>query len=112
MTNTSSAPDLAALLADPTREVSGCHIPALLSQLAALQSVLAARLTATPDLLQAESAATEQLVTVDHAASRLGVSTDWLYRRSTRLPFVVRVGRHLRFSSRGIDRYIQTHQGR
>jgi excisionase family DNA binding protein len=112
MSRPSSAPDLAALLADPTREVPHNQIPPLLSQLAALQAVLAARLLASTDETATEPTNPEQLLTVDQASSRLGISPDWLYRRSTRLPFVVRVGRHLRFSSRGIDRYIQTRQGR
>jgi excisionase family DNA binding protein len=54
----------------------------------------------------------DTLLTVDQAAVRLGVSTDWLFRRSRTLPFVVRLGRHLRFSNRGIDRYLRNRTGR
>jgi len=47
------------------------------------------------------------------AASRLGISKDWLYRNATRLPFTVRVSEGLlRFSAKGIDRYIASRVGR
>ncbi len=82
----------------------------MLSQLSALQGAMAARLIAA-DRDEAASAE-ETLLTVDEAAERLGVSKDWLFRRSRTLPFVVRLGRHLRFSSRGIDRYLRNRTGR
>ena len=53
------------------------------------------------------------LLTVKEAAQKLGVLPDWLYRRAKKLPFTVRLGkRHLRFSARGIERYIRQRQGR
>ena len=104
--------DLAALVEDPTRvaTVPPGRIPALLSQLSALQSAIAARLISADrdETVSAE----DTLLTVDQAAERLGVSTDWLFRRSRTLPFIVRLGRHLRFSNRGIDRYLRTRTGR
>src|SRR5262249_39245917 len=45
------------------------------------------------------------------AARRLYVSTDWVYRRTVRLPSTVRMGRALRCSAEGIDRYISQRQG-
>lgn len=54
----------------------------------------------------------DRLLDVDEAAARLGVSSDWLYRRAARLPFTVRLGRTLRFSVRGLDRFIRTRQSR
>jgi len=104
--------DLADLVEDPAKvaSVPPTRIPALLSQLSAVQSAMAARLiSANRD----EPASTEDtLLTVDQAAERLGVSKDWLFRRSRTLPFVVRLGRHLRFSNRGIDRYLRSRTGR
>jgi len=82
----------------------------LLSQLSALQGAMAARLIAV-DRDEATSAE-DTLLTIDEAAERLGVAKDWLFRRSRTLPFVVRLGRHLRFSSRGIDRYLRNRTGR
>jgi hypothetical protein len=44
-------------------------------------------------------------------SARLGTTPDWLYRQAKRLPFTVRLGpRQLRFSSRGITRYIRQRQ--
>lgn len=55
----------------------------------------------------------DRLLTVEEAAEKLGVSTDWVYRRSKTLPFVVRpsVG-VVRFSLHGIEKYIRQRQGR
>jgi len=81
--------DLATLVDDPGRVavVPTERIPALLSQLSALQSVMAARLVSATDL--DESATTQDtLLTVAQAAERLGVSKDWLFRRSRTLTFV------------------------
>ena len=104
--------DLATLVEDPARvaTVPPGRIPALLSQLSALQGAMAARLISAD---RDEPVSSEDtLLTVDQAAERLGVSTDWLFRRSRTLPFVVRLGRHLRFSNRGIDRYLRNRTGR
>jgi predicted DNA-binding transcriptional regulator AlpA len=54
----------------------------------------------------------DELLDVEEAAHRLSLSTDWLYRKAKDLPFTVRLGRGLRFSARGIERYIQQRQGR
>jgi excisionase family DNA binding protein len=104
--------DLAALVEDPARvaTVPPGRIPALLSQLSALQGAMAARLISADR--DEPMSVEDTLLTVDQAAERLGVSTDWLFRRSRTLPFVVRLGRHLRFSNRGIDRYLRTRTGR
>ena len=104
--------DLAALVEDPARvaTVPPGRIPALLSQLSALQGAMAARLISADR--DEPMSGEDTLLTVDQAAERLGVSTDWLFRRSRTLPFVVRLGRHLRFSNRGIDRYLRNRTGR
>lgn len=55
----------------------------------------------------------DRLLTVDEAATKLGVSKDWLYRRAKKLPFTVfQSPRMVRFSIRGIERYIRQRQGR
>lgn len=104
--------DLAALVEDPARvaTVPPGRIPALLSQLSALQGAMAARLISADR--DEPMSVEDTLLTVDQAAERLGVSTDWLFRRSRTLPFVVRLGRHLWFSNRGIDRYLRSRTGR
>jgi len=80
-------------------------IPALLMELAALQLSLAASLENSyrPDVGMPH----DHLLTVEQAAGQLSVSRDWLYRHSRSLPFVVRQGRLLRFSTKGIDEYLR-----
>lgn len=84
------------------------QIPGLLTQLSALQTAMAMRLITGGQ----SNETSDTLLTVDEAATRLGVSTDWLYRRTNKLGFVVRVGRRVRFSSQGIDRYVKRQTGR
>ncbi len=109
-------PTVAELLDDPRRvaEVPPEAIPTLLCQLSALQSTLAARIINTPfDHRQGNGPDGDTLLDVREAAKRLGTSSDYLYRNSKRLPFTVRLGpRQLRFSARGIERYIRQRQGR
>ena len=104
--------DLQGLIRDPTRIASMpvSQIPALLTQLSAVQSSMAARLVASA--ADDSGKADDTLLDVDEAAERLGVSADWLYRRTKKLPFVVRLGRHVRFSAEGIDRFIRNRIGR
>lgn len=108
--------DLTDLLQNPARvnEIPPEVIPALLAQLAALQSALTARLLALPlNNGQPEARAEDRLLSVEAAAERLGTSKDYLYRNAKRLPFTVHLGpRQLRFSARGIERYIRQRQGR
>jgi excisionase family DNA binding protein len=87
---------------------------ALLVQCLAVQGALVARLLAlgTGAGSSPDSAPDDRLLDVTEAAARLGTSRDYLYRHARRLPFTVRVGSRLRFSSRGIDRFIRTRQGR
>jgi excisionase family DNA binding protein len=88
----------------------GARIPALLVQLAAMQLSVAARLADTAR--ESGESAGDNLLGIEDAAKRLGVSEDWLHRRTKKLPFVVRVGRHVRFSAGGIDRYVKNRMGR
>jgi excisionase family DNA binding protein len=105
--------DLVDLVRDPSRveQVDSSDLPALLTQLSAVQASMAARLvTVTQDAMRDDAA--DPLLTIEEAAARLGVSEDWLYRRTKSLPFVVRVGRHVRFSAKAIDRYVRNKMGR
>jgi predicted DNA-binding transcriptional regulator AlpA len=76
---------------------------------------LAARLAQAPPLPgtnESPQPKNDTLLPIDEAAVRLGVSTDWLYRRADGLPFTVRLGRNLRFSSQEIANYIRQRRGR
>ena len=106
-------PSLDALAADPGQaaSLSPEAVPALLARTAAVQAALAARLaTLGTDGHAPED--TDRLLTAAEAAAVLRVSQDYLYRNARKLPFAVRLGRHLRFSASGIDRYIRQRVGR
>ena len=71
---------------------------------------LAPVIATTPSPI-AGTAEEERLLTVDDAAVKLGVTRDWLYRRAKSLPFTVRPSPgKVRFSLRGIEKYIRQRQ--
>jgi excisionase family DNA binding protein len=79
------------------------QVAGLLHRLAAAQTRLAVVLTEANDDRPAE----DRLLDVNEAAARLGETVEWVYRRTKTLPFARRQGRHVRFSSREIDKYIR-----
>jgi hypothetical protein len=54
----------------------------------------------------------DRLLDVDETAKRLGTSADYIYRHWRKLPFTVRVGSRLRFSTLGLERFIRARQRR
>ena len=109
-----AVPTLDELAADPerARELPLPLLQALLTRCGALHATLTGALTVAA--VQQSGRAVEEadsLLDIDAAAKRLSASVDWLYRHSRELPFVVRNGRLLRFSSHGIDRYIRERKG-
>lgn len=48
----------------------------------------------------------DQLADINKAAEILDVKDRYLYDHHDRFPFTRRIGRHLRFSTRGITRYL------
>jgi predicted DNA-binding transcriptional regulator AlpA len=52
----------------------------------------------------------DRLLSLEDAVRKLRVSKSWLYRRTETLPFIVRTGRKLSFSERGIEEYIRKKQ--
>jgi excisionase family DNA binding protein len=109
-------PALDELAADPGKAAALTVDAArtLLARCVVAHGVLVARLleASTNGAEASQTADGNRLLDVEQAAARLGVSTDWLYRRAGTLPFAVRLGRAVRFSAAGIDRYIQQRQGR
>jgi len=94
-------------------EVEPARIPALLAQLAAAQGALAARLLASGgNVAHSNSGHRGKLLDVSQAAEQLGKTADWLYRNKNKLPFTVRVGRSLRFSEAGLEKWIRSRSGR
>jgi len=109
-----AAPTVEDLLSDPT-QARILPIPALQAMLCRcvnLQAALLGALLAAGASRSEASSERDILIGVDRAAERLGVSKDWLYHRAHQLPFTVRQGRLLRFSTDGIARYIRSRQGR
>ena len=103
---------LDALLADPAKAAG---IPADERQrLAALAAALAVALLATPGPNGGRPAGEDEMLTAEQAARRIGMSRRWLYRqaRAGALPFARRVSAHgVRFSARGIDRWLVAKKG-
>jgi len=110
-----SVDSLPDLLRDPAHvaKIPIEAIPALLCQLPAVQSALAARLLSGPAPAGGPEPEADALLEVGEAARRLGTTRDWLYCHAHHLPFTVRMGpRQLRFSAKGLERYIRQRQGR
>ena len=81
-------------------EIPNEDIPAALTQIAAFQTAIAAKLMGA---CEEHAQETDELLTVKQAAELLAVNTDWLYRRAKTLPFSRRLSRKaLRFSRRGL----------
>ena len=106
--------DLIATLEQAIAEVSPREAPRLLGDLERLKVSLLARMLIEQTRGNNQTPEGEdRLLAVEEAAEKLGVPNDWLYRHAKKLPFTVRLGpRHLRFSARGIERYIRQRQGR
>jgi len=81
------------------------QLASVLAGLTALQARAVARL-GTANEPSPPATGGDRLLDVKEAAALLGMSIDWVYRRARRLPFTVRMGRTLRFSETGIQRWL------
>lgn len=109
-----AVPTLDELAADPERaaELPANTLQGLLCRCLTLQSaLLGALLSAAAETNRHAAEEPDSLIDVEAAAQRLAVSRDWLYHHARQLPFTVRQNRLLRFSTRGMDRYIRSRQG-
>ena len=84
---------------------------ALRGELARLDSLLLNHLTAAGRSTAESGPDRDHLLDVKEAAVLLRLSADHLYRHASQYPFTVRVGRRLRFSVAGINRYIRQRAG-
>jgi hypothetical protein len=50
----------------------------------------------------------DKLLTVEEVCASLNVNPEWVYHNVKKLPFVRKVGGMLRFSSNGLQRWIET----
>ena len=107
-------PKLADLITEPGK-VSDVPIEAiakLRGQLSELDTMLLSRLLGAGGNGNVESREGDRLLTVTEAAGKLGKSKDALYRHANKFPFTVRDGRQVRFSEKGIEKYIRQRTGR
>lgn len=108
-------PTLDDLAADPqrARELDPETVAMLHSRcLVALNALWGRSLETRPAPVVIESTPEQdRLLAIEEAAAMIQKSQDWLYRNARQLPFTVRVGRHLRFSSSGIQRFIRERSG-
>ena len=87
---------------DALAEMPTGELPALLGELEVIRATALLRMFA-PAMIQAH----DGLLDVNAAAERLGVSSEYLYRHSSKLPFTRRMGRKLLFSEQGITAHIR-----
>jgi predicted DNA-binding transcriptional regulator AlpA len=80
------------------------ELPRFIGELEEVRCTAMARLTAP----RPSSPQSDELLGITEAADRLGMSKDYLYRHHTTFPFTRRIGRGLRFSALGIEKYIKT----
>src|SRR6266508_2038415 len=91
--------ELAELILNFPRKLSQVdrgQIPAFITLLSSIQAALAAQLASSRDQSQ-EPSNGDRIIGVQEAAQKVGVTEDWLYRHTEKLPFVVRLGRSVRF---------------
>jgi predicted DNA-binding transcriptional regulator AlpA len=87
--------------------VAAADIPALLIQLAGLQTALAARLLAMPAPAATPTPAADRMLTVKEVAERLRCSVKSVYRRVDTFPFARRNGgRAWIFSEQGLTKWL------
>jgi hypothetical protein len=106
---------LAALVGHPerVRDVPVDALPAILIELASLQSAVAARVAGSPLMALERPPDVDRLMTVKEASAMLGgVSADFLYDSPAARPLRVRMGSRVLFSYLEIQRYIRRRAGR
>jgi hypothetical protein len=109
------AEHLASIVGHPERvlDVPAEALAAVLIELAALQSAIAARVASGASTAALDRPGeSDRLVDVEEASRLLGVSADFLYSSSVVRSLRVRVGGRVLFSYRRIQDYIRRHAGR
>ena len=107
-------PRLQDLLDNPGQasEIPVDSIPGMLAQLGGLQVILSARLIDSEGHASGNGNPEDRLLGVTEAAEKMGVTKNWFYRRTGKLPFMIRLGRQVRYSEKGIERFIRQRTGR
>ncbi len=98
-------PEILETLLEAASNTPVQQLPRLLGRLAEATATAQARLLSPGPAPQAD-----ELLGIAEASQRLNVSESYLYRHSSQLPFTVRQGRKLLFSTAGITKYISKNQ--
>jgi hypothetical protein len=85
------------------RELPPEDLPRLLGDLEEIRTTAIARLSSPPPAAQDDA-----LLGVEKTASRMGVSTDYIYRHHCEWPFTRREGKKLLFSRLGLEKHLRT----
>lgn len=102
-------PDL-SVLERGISEAAVEELPALVGDLARLQSLAALRIasTASPKAVETDSGAADCLLSVKEVKKRLNRSASWVYRHKSELPFYRSLpGGRGGFSEAGLARYLK-----
>ena len=94
--------DTLRLLEEKIRSADQPELLELVGELARVQALTIARVAA----LSAEGP--DELIGIAEASTKLGIGVSTLYRRAESYPFTVINGRTVRFSRRGIERWIES----
>ena len=113
--NVSSHPTRVAALIDgslPPADMDARELQEALPKILATCGAVIARLLSR-EYSQGADQAPERLLKAAQAAEALATTTDWIYRHAHALPFTVHLGKgQLRFSAKGIEKFIQSQQRR
>jgi excisionase family DNA binding protein len=87
--------------------IEHAEIAPLIGRLETLKARLFARLTRPAEAPQpmAEAGSARDLMTVAELAAELQKSEDWVYTHAKKLPFGMKIGRQIRFSRRGLEKW-------
>jgi len=93
-------------------EAAPGQVPAIIATLSAKIGAAAARMMQVTAESKDMCVGADENLSTTEAARRLGVSPAFLYKNASRLPFTVRIGRRVLFSSSGLERWNRQRQGR
>jgi len=98
---------LDTLTADPglVQTLPAHVVDHMLIQVTSLLPLLVAKAHAVTTMEKSQQ--DDRLLCIEEAAAILGKTKDWMYRHADSLPFTVREGRLVRFSSNGLQKYIR-----
>lgn len=101
-------PNLNDIIMNPSKvyDLSAIEAGEMLAEVAGIQTMLMGRVLSggVDPAVDKE----DRLLSLDEAAKVLGMSEDWLYKNGKRLRLLVKVGGKNKYSSRSLQKYIQS----